>query len=225
MFFFMRLLIIEDQKKIVLPLKKALERRLFVVEYALDGQEGYGMARSNPYDCIILDLNLPGMDGLEVAEKLREAGVFTPILMLTARTEQEDLVAGFERGADDFLRKPFHFKELLLRIHALIRRNSINKADVLSAGDLMVDTKLKKVFRNSQEIKCNAKEYGILEYLLRHRGRVVSQEELLEHIWDREIDSFTQTVRTNVKTLRQKVDPEKRIITTVKGSGYTIDVQ
>ncbi|MEI6222785.1 MAG: response regulator transcription factor [bacterium] len=221
----MRLLIIEDQKKIVLPLKKALERRLFVVEYALDGQEGYGMARSNPYDCIILDLNLPGMDGLEVAEKLREAGVFTPILMLTARTEQEDLVAGFERGADDFLRKPFHFKELLLRIHALIRRNSINKADVLSAGDLMVDTKLKKVFRNSQEIKCNAKEYGILEYLLRHRGRVVSQEELLEHIWDREIDSFTQTVRTNVKTLRQKVDPEKRIITTVKGSGYTIDVQ
>jgi len=224
-FFFMRLLIIEDQKKIVLPLKKALERRLFVVEYALDGQEGYGMARSNPYDCIILDLNLPGMDGLEVAEKLREAGVFTPILMLTARTEQEDLVAGFERGADDFLRKPFHFKELLLRIHALIRRNSINKADVLSAGDLMVDTKLKKVFRNSQEIKCNAKEYGILEYLLRHRGRVVSQEELLEHIWDREIDSFTQTVRTNVKTLRQKVDPEKRIITTVKGSGYTIDVQ
>ena len=219
----MRLLLIEDEKKIGLPLKKALERHLYAVDYFTNGQEGYDEAGINEYDCIILDLNLPGMDGMEIARTLREDGNLTPILMLTARTEQEDIIEGFENGADDYLRKPFHFQELLHRINSLIKRNSPQKGEILSVKDIEVNTGLRKAFCKSKEIKLNAKEYGILEYLLRNKNRVVSQEELLEHVWDREIDSFTQTIRTNVKTLRQKIDPSKKIIKTVKGSGYIAD--
>jgi len=219
----MRLLIIEDEKKIVLPIKNALERHMYAVDYSLEGKDGYGKAKTSNYDCIILDLNLPGMDGLEIAHKLREDNILTPILMLTARTEQEDVIEGLENGADDYLRKPFHFNELLLRINALIKRNSLNKAELLKVGDIVVNTKLKKVYKNTKEIKLNAKEYGVLEYLLRNIERVISQEELLEHVWDREIDFFTQTVRTNIKTLRRKIDPSKRLIKTIKGSGYAID--
>ena len=218
----MRLLIVEDEQKIVLPLKKALERYKYAVDYSLDGIDGYEKAKLNEYDCIILDINLPKMNGLEITQNLREKNVLTPILLLTARTEQEDVILGFENGADDYLRKPFHFKELLLRINSLIKRNNINKSELLVVKNIIIDTKLKKVLKNSIEIKLNAKEYGILEYLLRNRERVVSQEELLEHIWDREIDCFTQTVRTNIKTLRQKIDSDKKIIQTIKGSGYAI---
>ena len=219
----MRLLLIEDEKKIGLPLKKALERHLYAVDYFTNGQEGYDEAGINEYDCIILDLNLPGMDGMEIARTLREDGNLTPILMLTARTEQEDIIEGFENGADDYLRKPFHFQELLHRINSLIKRNSPQKGEILSVKDIEINTGLRKAFCKNKEIKLNAKEYGILEYLLRNKNRVVSQEELLEHVWDREIDSFTQTIRTNVKTLRQKIDPSKKIIKTVKGSGYIAD--
>ncbi|MEI7603792.1 MAG: response regulator transcription factor [bacterium] len=219
----MRLLIIEDEKKIVLPLKKALERYKYAIDYALDGEDGYEKARINDYDCIILDLNLPVMDGMDVLNKLREEKNFTPILILTARTEQEDVLEGFENGADDYLRKPFHFKELLFRINSLIKRNYSNKSDILTVSNISVDTKLKKVYKQNVELKLNAKEYGILEYLLRNRERTISQEELLEHIWDREIDCFTQTVRTNIKTLRHKIDPKKQIINTIKGSGYAIN--
>ncbi len=219
----MRLLLIEDEKKIGLPLKKALERHLYAVDYFTNGQEGYDEAGINEYDCIILDLNLPGMDGMEVAKNLRDDGNLTPILMLTARTEQEDIIEGFENGADDYLRKPFHFQELLHRINSLIKRNSPQKGETLSIKEIEINTTLKKAYNKGKEIKLNAKEYGILEYLLRNKNRVVSQEELLEHVWDREIDSFTQTIRTNVKTLRQKVDPSKKFIKTVKGSGYIAD--
>jgi DNA-binding response OmpR family regulator len=219
----MRLLIIEDERKIVLPLKKALERHMYAVDYSMDGRDGYEKAKINHYDCIILDLNLPGMDGMAIARGLRSSNVNVPILMLTSRTQQEDVVEGFENGADDYLLKPFHLSELLLRINALIRRNNINKSELLVAGDIKVDSKLKKVFKKGREVRLNAKEFGIIEYLLRNKGRVVSQEELLEHVWDREIDCFTQTVRTNVKTLRQKADPDKKIIKTIKGSGYEID--
>jgi DNA-binding response OmpR family regulator len=219
----MRLLIVEDEKKIGLPLKKALERHLYAVDYVQNGKEGYLEASVNGYDCIILDLNLPGMDGIEVATRLRNDAITTPILMLTARSEQEDLIEGFESGADDYLRKPFHFQELLLRINALVKRNSSHKSEVLEAGKVTFDSNLRKAFLDGVEAKLNAKEYGILEYLLRNKGRVVSQEELLEHVWDREVNIFTQTIRTNVKTLRQKIDPDKKLIETVKGSGYRIN--
>ena len=219
----MRLLLVEDEKRIGLPLKKALERHLYAVDYFTNGKEGYEEASINNYDCILLDLNLPGMNGMQITRSLRADGNLTPILMLTARTEQEDVIEGFENGADDYLRKPFHFQELLHRINSLIKRNSPQKNEVLCSNSIEINTGLKKVYLNSTEIKLNAKEYGILEYLLRNKNRVISQEELLEHVWDRDIDSFTQTIRTNVKTLRQKVDPLKIMIKTIKGSGYTID--
>lgn len=219
----MRLLLIEDEQKIGLPLKKALERHTYAVDYFINGKDGYREAKINNYDCIILDLNLPGIDGFEIARKLREENIFSPILMLTARTEQEDIITGLESGADDYLRKPFDFKELLLRINSLIKRNNLNKAELLKEGGIVVNSELKKVYKNGKEVKLNAKEYGILEYLMRNKEKVISQEELLEHVWDREINLFTQTVRTNIKTLRQKIDSDKKFIKTVKGSGYAIN--
>jgi len=219
----MRLLIIEDETNIAEPLKKALEKRKFAVDLAFTGKEGYEKARINKYDCLILDLNLPGMDGLDVAKKLRVEHNDVPILMLTARTLRSNSNDGFEAGTDDYLTKPFDFKELLYRIQALIKRSTHVLDPLISAGDITLDTRGLKAKKSGRDVQLNAKEYGILEYLLRNKGKVVSQEELLEHVWNQEVDSFTQTVRTNIKTLRKKVDPEKNIIKTFKGKGYVIE--
>jgi len=143
--------------------------------------------------------------------------------MLTARDLRKDIWAGFESGADDYLTKPFDFVELVYRVQALIKRNSLQSSPVLEAANIVVDTAAIRVCRDGIAIPLNKKEYGVLEYLLRNRGRMVSSEELLEHVWDKDIDSFSQTVRTNIKTLRKKVDPNKEIIKTIKGYGYIID--
>lgn len=218
----MRLLLIEDNVKIGLPLKAALERRLYAVDYVTDGLKGFEEANMNAYDCIILDLGLPSMDGLEIARKLRACNNTSPILMLTARGEQEDVINGFESGADDYLRKPFSLQELLLRTDALIRRSMPNREDIFKFGDLLINAAQRRVFIKNNEVILNMKEYGLLEYLFRNRGRAISQEEFLEHVWDREINVFTQTVRTNIKTLRKKIDPRKKLIKTIKGRGYAI---
>ena len=219
----MRLLLVEDEKAIGAPLQKGLTNKGFAVDWKTDGESGLESALINEYDCIVLDLNLPNMDGLEVAKQLREREISTPILMLTARTQQEDLLKGFDSGADDYLRKPFDFRELVHRIQSLIKRNSVEKSDLMSVEDVELDSKSYKVTRAGEAVDLNNKEFGVFEYLLRNRGSVVSQEELLEHVWDEQIDSFTQTVRTNIKTLRKKLDPDKKIIKTVKGRGYVIE--
>lgn len=218
----MKILIIEDEKEIVSPLQKSLQREGYAVDASLDGKEGYEMALYNDYDCILLDLNLPSMDGIDIARKLREESVFSPILMLTARNLRENIWEGFENGTDDYLTKPFDYKELLYRIKSLLKRNSENKKDQLKVKDLSVDLKSLEVKKSQSLIELNNKEFGILEYLLRNRGRVVSSEELLEHVWDSEIDILSQTVRTNIKTLRKKIDPEKEIILTINKKGYVI---
>ncbi|PIY18112.1 DNA-binding response regulator [Candidatus Dojkabacteria bacterium CG_4_10_14_3_um_filter_Dojkabacteria_WS6_41_9] len=219
----MRLLLIEDEEGITIPLKAGLERRNYAVDVSDNGANGLRMALINQYDCILLDLNLPELDGLEVARRLREKENKTPILMLTARDLRKDIWAGFESGADDYLTKPFDFVELVYRVQALIKRNSLQSSPVLEAANIVVDTAAIRVCRDGIAIPLNKKEYGVLEYLLRNRGRMVSSEELLEHVWDKDIDSFSQTVRTNIKTLRKKVDPNKEIIKTIKGYGYIID--
>jgi two-component system, OmpR family, response regulator len=219
----MRLLIVEDENTIAEPLKKALEKRNFSVDIANDGVTGYKKATINNYDCIILDLNLPGMDGIEVAKRLKVEHNRTPILMVTARTMRQNVYEGFEAGTDDYLTKPFDFKELLYRLEALIKRAATVDDTIIKFAGLSVDTRALKVRVRGRDIPLNAKEYGILEYLLRNKGKVVSQEELLEHVWNEEIDSFTQTVRTNIKTLRRKIDPDKTIIKTYKGKGYVIE--
>jgi DNA-binding response OmpR family regulator len=219
----MRLLIVEDENQILLPLKKALEKKAFAVDTAEDGKTGFKMASINNYDCIILDLNLPEMDGIEVAKRLREDGCTSPLLMLTARARQQDVLEGFIAGTDDYLTKPFDFQELVYRINALIKRNSANRNTILKAVDLELNTSSLKVTKAGMDIILNSKEYGILEYLMRHKGRVVSQEELIEHVWNENLDMFSQTVRTNIKTLRKKIDPEKHILKTFKGRGYIIE--
>lgn len=219
----MRLLLIEDEDEIATPLTKALIKKGFAVDREANGQDGYNEARLNGYDCIILDLNLPDMDGIDIAKNLRKENYTTPILMLTARSAHGSLLTGFEAGTDDYLPKPFDFKELLFRINALIKRNSYNRVEIIKFGDIEFDVKGSKVLKKGKPVTLNNKELGVLEYLARNKGRVVSQEEILEHVWDREIDTFTQTVRTNIKTLRKKLDPDKKIIKTIKGKGYVIE--
>lgn len=219
----MRLLLVEDETAILEPLKKGLMKRNFAIDTAEDGKTGYELAIINTYDCIILDLNLPELDGIEVAKKLRQNNNNTPILMLTARARQKDILEGFISGTDDYLVKPFDFQELVYRINALIKRNIGNKNDIISVKDIEIDTLGLTVKKAGKTVQLNAKEYGILEYLIRNKGKMVSQEELIEHVWNESLDIFSQTVRTNIKTLRKKVDPTKEIIKTFKGKGYIIN--
>jgi DNA-binding response OmpR family regulator len=219
----MRLLLVEDETAILEPLKKGLMKRNFAIDTAQDGKTGYELATINTYDCIILDLNLPELNGIEVAKKLRQNNNNTPILMLTARARQKDILEGFISGTDDYLVKPFDFKELVYRINALIKRNIGNKNDIISVRDIEIDTLGLTVKKAGKIVQLNAKEYGIFEYLIKNKGKMVSQEELIEHVWNESLDIFSQTVRTNIKTLRKKVDPTKEIIKTFKGKGYIIN--
>lgn len=220
----MRLLIIEDERDLALPLKKTLEMQGFAVDYAEDGEQGFNTARINKYDCILLDLNLPNIDGIEVADKLRKLGKTTPIIMITARSQIYNKLEGFHTGADDYITKPFDLQELIARVKAVIKRNSLNHAIKFRFGgyELMPDQNL--VIYKNKKIEISTKESGILEYLIRNKGRIVSTEELLEHVWDREIDMFTDTVKTHIKTLRQKIDPDKNLIKTIRNKGYKIDL-
>lgn len=218
----MRLLIIEDENFIADPLKKTLEKQSFAVDIAIDGEMGYNLAMQNQYDCIILDLNLPKISGIDLAKNLRNNKINIPILMLTAKSGKKNILDGFMAGTDDYLTKPFDFQELLFRIQSLIRRNLGYKEDIIEIGNLYINFQTRIVKVDGLEVVLNNKEYGVLEYLLKKRGEVISQEELLEHVWDREIDMFTQTVRTNIKTLRKKIDQDKKIIHTIIGKGYVI---
>jgi len=223
----MRLIIIEDEKDLALPLKKSLETEGFAVDYAEDGKKGLTLLHANDYDCILLDLNLPEIDGLSLAKQLRATQNTTPIIMLTARSQLYDKIEGFDHGADDYITKPFALKELLARIKAVIKRNSLNKLEKLTFDQSELIPSRNKVIKHSpskpqEEISLSTKETGILEYLLRNKGTIISTEQILEHVWDREIDTFTDTVKTHIKTLRQKIDPEKRILKTIRGKGYII---
>jgi len=223
----MRILIIEDEQDIALPLQRSLEEEGFAVDYAEDGESGMQLIRQNTYDCILLDLNLPKLDGITLAKKLRETSNTTPIIMVTARSQMYNKIEGFDSGADDYITKPFHLQELIVRIRAVIKRNSIIKTESLTCSSytLLVDQnkvvkqKGKKVI---EELNLSNKETGILEYLIRNKGKIVSTEELLEHVWDREVDMFTDTVKTHIKTLRKKFQ-NKDLIRTVRGKGYVID--
>lgn len=223
----MRIAIIEDEIAIAEAVQTYLEMNNFVVDIFTDGAEGEQGLEINEYDCLVLDLNLPGKDGLSIAQDLREQGSKLPIIMLTAKTRHEDKITGFSNGTDDYLTKPFQMEELLWRIKALIKRASKENNAEIVLGDLVLNSDSQSVTQRQQnskeeQISLNRKEFGILEYLARNRGRIISQEELIEHVWGDTIDMFTQTVKTNVKTLRQKIDPDKKLIQTVRGAGYVI---
>ena len=220
----MKLLLIEDEESLRRPVRYFLERNNFVVDEAADGKQGLGMVGMNEYDCILLDLNLPEVDGIEVAKKIRQNENQVPIIMVTARSQMYDKLKGFTHGADDYITKPFDLKELVARINAVIKRSSLNKEENMTFGDNTVYSERNVVVdgKKNREIVLTNKEMGILEYLLRSKGDIISSEELLEHVWDREIDMFSETVKTHIKTLRKKIDPKKQFIQTVRGKGYYI---
>lgn len=224
----MRLLIVEDEPDIALPLKKVLEGRGFAVDIAEYGKKGLAEAQVNDYDCLLLDLNLPEMDGIELAATLRKTHL-TPIIMVTARSQLLNKLEGFQEGADDYVTKPFNLDELVARIKAVIKRHSLNKSTTLSAGNVTLRPEQNVVVLKGdgkrpteKVVELTTKETAIFEYLLRNRNKIVSAEELLEHVWDAEVNGFSDTVKTHIKTLRSKVDPKKLLIHTVRGKGYIV---
>ena len=220
-----RVLLIEDDVTIARLLKEGLEDESYAVDVANDGSEGYRTAAADDYDVIILDIMLPGMNGYEVCRALRNDGNKTPILMLTARDTERDIVEGLDTGADDYLAKPFSFDVLLARIRALLRRPNEKLEEILQVGDLKLDPSSKKVTRASQEINLTAKEYGVLEYLMRNKGKVLSKEQIISHVWDFDADVLPNNVELFIMFLRRKIDKpfKSKLIHTVSGFGYKLE--
>ena len=223
----MRILLIEDDVAIARSLKEGLEDEAYAVDVAHDGDEGYRTATADDYDAIILDIMLPSMNGYEVCQALRQDGKRTPILMLTARDAERDIVKGLDTGADDYLAKPFSFEVLLARLRAILRRPNEKLGEILRVGDLTLDPSLKKVTRASQEISLTTKEYGVLEYLMRNTGKVLSKEQIIAHVWDFDADVLPNNVELFIMFLRRKVDKPfgKKLIHTVPGFGYKLEAK
>ena len=220
----MRILIVEDEKDLADALAKGLNRQGYAIDVAYDGEEALRLAEVNSYDLIILDLNLPKVDGVEVCRRIRASGSPTGILMLTGRSSPDDRVKGLDQGADDYLIKPFHFPELLARVRAILRREAETRKVILRTGNLVLDPNALKAYVRDSEVALTAKEFGILEYLMRNVGRVVSQEELLEHVWNDDANLFTQTIKVHINNLRKKLSASggEGLISTIKEKGYMI---
>ena len=220
----MRILLVEDEKDLAAIIKKGLEENGYSVDMAHDGEEGLYMAENYPADVIVLDIMLPIMDGFEVLEKMREGGIKTPVLMLTAKDAISDKITGLDRGADDYLTKPFDFNELLARIRALIRRLSEVKEAVITVADLEIDTASHTVKRGGKPIILSAKEYALLEYMAYHKNEVVNRFDVTEHIYNEEFDLDSNVVDVYINYLRKKIDKdfEKKLIHTVRGAGYIL---
>lgn len=221
----MRILLVEDDVAIARSLKEGLEDEAYAVDVVHDGDEGYRTATADDYDVIILDVMLPEMNGYEVCRALRKDGNQTPILMLTARDAERDIVEGLDVGADDYLAKPFSFEVLLARLRALLRRPNEKLEEVLRVGDLTLDPSLKKVTRANQEISLTAKEYAVLEYLMRNAGKVLSKEQIISHVWDFDADVLPNNVELFIMFLRRKIDKpfDAKLIHTVPGFGYKLE--
>jgi DNA-binding response OmpR family regulator len=219
----MRLLLIEDEEDIARPLAKTLRKQGYAVDVAYDGEQGYELAQVNDYDLLVLDIGLPGMDGLEVCRRLRSSKPHLLILMLTARSAPGDRVTGLDTGADDYLGKPFHLEELSARVRALLRRDLSARPAVLRCGALSLDPGARKACIDGEHLDLTPKEFNILEYLMRRQGEVVSHEDILEHVWDDATNAFTNVVRVHMGSLRRKMGEnagQPRYIETVIGRGY-----
>ncbi len=218
----MRILVVEDTKRIAEAIKSGLEQEGYAVDVEHDGDEGLRTALHGPYDLIVLDIMLPTLDGISVCRELRKSKVKTPILMLTAKSQNYDVVSGLDAGADDYLPKPFSFEVLLARIRALLRRPQDTASDTLSVGDLTLQTSKRKVTRGGKQIDLSRKEYALLEYLLRNTDKACSKSNIIEHVWDFDADILPNTLEVFITYLRAKVDKpfKKPLIHTVRGFGY-----
>lgn len=221
----MRLLVVEDDKKIGSFLRKGLREEGFAVDLAEDGEQGLALFRDGIYDAAIVDIMLPGIDGLSLIEKIRKQGLSTPVLILSAKRSVDDRIRGLQQGGDDYMVKPFSFAELLARVQALIRRDSRTpEPHSLSAGDLHLDLLNRRVRRGGQTINLAAREFALLEYLLRNQGRILSKTAILEKVYDYSFDPQTNVVDVLVCRLRNKVDKgfADKLIHTVRGMGYVL---
>lgn len=222
----MRILVVEDEHKIARAVGRALEQESYAVDIVYDGDEGYAMATTEPYDLAIIDRMIPGdYDGIAIVKAMRDAKIHTPVLLLTALGSTADKTKGLDSGADDYLVKPFALEELLARVRALLRRPAEQKGTVLKAADLELDTTLFRVTRGGKDIPLTSKEFALLEYLLRNQGRPSSKETIVAHVWDYDADILLNTVEVYIKYLRAKVDEpfDKQLIKTVRGFGYKIE--
>ena len=220
----MRLLIVEDHEKLANLIGRGLRKEGMAADVVTRGEDALFRAQATEYDAIILDLMLPGLDGLEVCRRLRAAGVWAPILILTARDGVQDRVAGLDGGADDYLTKPFSYAELLARLRALVRRGPIERPTELRVGDLRLDPASRRVWRGEAQIELSAKEFAILETFMRQPGQVLTRFELLEHAWDYEYENRSNVVDSYLRYLRQKIDRPFGVtsLETVRGAGYRL---
>ena len=218
----MRILIIEDEKKVAGFIKKGLEEETYAIDIAHDGEEGLLLGSEGQYDLIILDIMLPKVNGLEVLSQLRNQGSDVPILLLTAKDAVDDRVAGLNKGADDYLTKPFAFSELLARVRVLLRRGKAEVKTILQVGDLTLDLVSHKVDRGGDEIELTGKEYSLLEYFMRNQDKVLTRTMIAEHVWDYNFDTFTNVIDVYINHLRKKVDKgrQNKLLHTLRGVGY-----
>lgn len=222
----MRLLLIEDEEDLINTLSRGLRKVGYAVDTATDGRDGLDLFYMNEYDLIILDLNLPSMDGLEILSKIREENQMCKILILSARSNYEERIEGLDRGADDYLVKPFDFGELNARIRNLLRRSFTQQSSKFKYENIIIDMSKRAIYDNNNEnIEIRPKEFAILEYLIINRGRVISAEELIEHIWDNDESMFSNVIKVHLSNLRKKLSQycEEEIILNIRGVGYTIN--
>lgn len=220
----MRILLVEDEPTAARMLAKGLREETYAVDLAEDGEVALYQASINDYDLILLDINLPGKNGLEVCRELRGGGSKVPVLMLTARDSVQDRIAGLDTGADDYLTKPYAFHELLARVRAIMRRGPALTSDTIAVGDLVMDKKAHKVTRAGAAIELTAKEYALLDYLMRRANEVVGRADIAEHVWDENFDPFSNLIEVYIQRLRRKIDDnhEKKLLRTRRGEGYVL---
>lgn len=222
----MHLLVVEDDKKIASFIEGGLRQEGFVVDVADDGVDGFHLATSGSYDAAIVDIMLPRLDGIELIQGLRREGNLTPVLILSAKNSVDERVKGLQAGGDDYMTKPFSFAELLARVQALIRRaNAIAEPSSLSVGDLTLDLIRRKVSRAGKDIELQPREFSLLEYLVRNKGRIVSKTMILDQVWGYDFDPHTNVIESRISRLRDKIDKgfDPALIKTVRGAGYVID--
>lgn len=222
----MKILVVEDEHRLAVSIQKGLEQENFSVDVAFNGEDGLDQASTVDYDVLILDLMLPGLNGLEICKQLRDQDIHTPILMLTAKSQLQDKLLGFKVGADDYLSKPFAFEELLARVKSLSKRGSSKSESVLQISDLTLNNKSFAVSRSGQEISLTSKEFVLLEYLLRHQNQILTKEQIISYVWDYDSNVLPNTIEVYIKKLRNKIDlpfpKSKQLIHTIRGFGYKL---